>query len=404
MSWRMQPPVSSPVSAKSLACAMIGAAGLLPRARAIAADSLRERYGATDVLLTDSGISALTLALCELVPLGGIVAYPAFGCIDLTTAALGAGVRVRLYDLDPTTLSPDLDSVRRVIERGVDAIVVTHLYGYPADVLAIKSLAVAAGIPVIEDAAQGAGGMLEGRPLGSLADVSILSFGRGKGMSTGSGGALLVRTSSFPGWCAAASRDLGRPSRGAREFCTMAAQEALSHPLVYGLPAAMPALRLGEMVFHSPQAPRPISAASAAALSSVLERADANTAQRIKRARNLLSRVAGAPYVVPVRPVGGGESGYLRLAVLDTGGRLEERRDLGAVRSYPLTLDQHTQLKNVLLPGERAGSESAFLRRTLFTLPTHSRVGSTDLDKLEEWLGCSRRVWESLSPALPRIL
>ena len=69
--------------------------------------ALRARYAATDVVLTDSGTSALILALQALVPAGGTVAYPAYACIDLTAAALGAGMRVRLYDLDPATLSPD---------------------------------------------------------------------------------------------------------------------------------------------------------------------------------------------------------------------------------------------------------------------------------------------------------
>ena len=62
------------------------------------------------------------LALRALVPAGGTIAYPSYACIDLTTAALGANVRVRLYDIDPVTLSPDLDSLRAAVARGVDAI------------------------------------------------------------------------------------------------------------------------------------------------------------------------------------------------------------------------------------------------------------------------------------------
>src|SRR5207247_5224225 len=116
------------------------------------AEVLRARYGALDAILTDSGTSALILALRAVVRPGGTIAYPGYSCIDLTSAAVGAGMRVRLYDLNPSTLSPDLESVERAINRGVNAIVVAHLYGYPADVGAVQELARKSGIPVIEDA------------------------------------------------------------------------------------------------------------------------------------------------------------------------------------------------------------------------------------------------------------
>jgi dTDP-4-amino-4,6-dideoxygalactose transaminase len=193
VTWRRQPPVLSPVSSRALVDGVAAAIGLDSNAHEGVSEDLRKRYRCHDALLTDSGTSALILALRRIAP-QGIVALPAYGCIDLTTAALGAGVRVRLYDIDPVTLSPDLDSVRAALRRGVDAIVVTHLYGYPADMFGVASLAAEAGVPVIEDAAQGAGGTLRGSLLGSIGDVSVLSFGRGKGMTGGSGGALLVRT------------------------------------------------------------------------------------------------------------------------------------------------------------------------------------------------------------------
>src|SRR5690606_10994117 len=117
---RHQLPVSSPISVRGLArgaaAALLG--GSTPLVRLAAA--LRERFGASGTVLTDSGTSALVLALRLAAGRGGTVAYPAYGCVDLAAAAEYAGVRVRLYDLDPTTLSPDLDSVAAVLRRGVD--------------------------------------------------------------------------------------------------------------------------------------------------------------------------------------------------------------------------------------------------------------------------------------------
>ena len=387
MTWRRQPPVLSPVTARALAAGVGAAAGLHASAHETVRSLLRQRYGCLDALLTDSGTSALILALRRMVPPGGTVAYPAYACIDLTTAALGAGVRVRLYDVDPATLSPDLDSVRAAIRRGVDAVVVAHLYGYPADMIGVRRLAAEQGTPVIEDAAQGAGGTLFGAALGSFGDTAILSFARGKGTTAGSGGAILVRNPALAEWISSERSTLPAGSRGIMQVVTLAAQRVLSHPHLYALPGSIPGLKLGEMVYHPPREPRDMSAASAAVLRWTLELETREVSGRRARARDLLSRTRAIEDVTAARPIPGGESGFLRLALVDAAGTRMPRTDLGALRGYPMTLDQHPQLQPLLLAGERAGKGSHFLRDRLFTVPTHSHVGQADLARLTEWLG-----------------
>jgi perosamine synthetase len=386
VSWRQLAPVRSPVSPLSLPAGIAAACGLHFSDHQELMDTLRRRYGAVDVLLTDSGTSALILALQALVPRGGIVAYPAYGCIDLTTAALGAGVTVRLYDVDPMTLSPNLDSVRDAIKRGVDAVVVAHLFGYPADVIGVQRIAAEHGIPVIEDAAQGAGGSLAGKSLGSLADVSILSFGRGKGMTSGSGGALLVRTPPLAVWTDGVRCRLGAAPNGGREVFALAAQWLLSHPMLYRIPASMPALRLGEMVYHPPREPGPMAATAAALLPTALVMDDREIAGRRARAGILLSRLNGIGRMAPVRSIPEGESGYLRLALLDAVGDASPIPALGALRGYPATLEQHPQLRPILAPLERAGKGAIQLRDRLFTLPTHSGVQRGDVSRIARWM------------------
>ena len=386
MIWRRQPPVLSPVSSRALLEGVGASIGLRATAYDEVSSALQQRYGSLDALLTDSGTSALILALQKTVPAGGAVAYPAYGCIDLTSAAVGAGVHVRLYDIDPTTLSPDLDSVRAVIRRGVDAIVVAHLYGYPADMIGVCRLAAEAGIPVIEDAAQGAGGSLRGALLGSIGDAAILSFGRGKGTTGGSGGALLVKTPALAEWTSRARSDLRKGSGGAMAVATLTAQRLLSHPYLYILPSSMPGLKLGEMIYRSPRIPSAMSSASAAVLRWTLTDDSRHLSARRARAGVLLSLVSDAPAVVAVRPVAGGESGFLRFALIDTHGGLGPAADLGALRGYPMTLEQHLQLRPLILRGETAGKGSKFVRDRLFTVPTHSRVGHYDLARLTEWL------------------
>jgi dTDP-4-amino-4,6-dideoxygalactose transaminase len=298
-------------------------------------------------------------------------------------------VRIRLYDVDPATLSPDLDSVRAAITRGVDAIVVAHLYGYPADVVGVRKVAGERAIPVIEDAAQSAGGTLHDMLLGSFGDVTIRSFGRGKGTTGGAGGAMLVRDPRLADWTTNLRLELPAGSRGTKELLALTAQRVLAHPYLYSLPCSIPGLALGEMIYQAPRTPRGMSDASAAILRSTLQLETRETSARRARATNLLSHLDGIGGVLLVRPVLGGASGFLRLAMIDTTGTRLPRADLGALRGYPLTLDQHAQLRPLLAAGERAGKGSQLLRDRLFTLPTHAHVGHVDLSRLSEWLGAS---------------
>jgi perosamine synthetase len=390
MSWRYQPPVLSPVAPTALLAGFVAAIRRSREDRVAVTDELRRRYNASDALLTDSGTSALVIALRMLVPKGGTIAYPAYACIDLTAAALLAGVKVRLYDLDPNTMSPDLDSMRKAMERGVDAIVVAHLYGYPADVRAVNALAAERGILVIEDAAQAAGGLLRGTRLGGLADVSILSFGRGKGTTAGSGGALLTRTPDHAELIDRISARLAGGSRGAGELVALSAQWLLARSELYRLPASIPGLKLGEMIFHRAPEPRSISAAAAAILPIALRLEDRERAHRLARARELLAILhQSSGRLVPVRPVQGGEAGFLRLALLDTIGDTAPNESIGVMRGYPLTLDQHVELRPILAAGESAGRGAQRLRDRLFTAPTHSRVSAVDVGRFQQWLARS---------------
>src|SRR6266550_976971 len=163
-----------------------------PRLRAL----LQREYDSRSVVLCGSGTQALTIAIREArrrVDPASPVALPAYSCFDVASAAVGADVRVSFYDLDPDTLGPDLSSLERVFRSGAGTAVIAPLYGLPIDWVPLAALAREYGAILIEDAAQGHGARWDGRPLGTLGDISTLSFGRGKGWTGGNGGALLTR-------------------------------------------------------------------------------------------------------------------------------------------------------------------------------------------------------------------
>jgi dTDP-4-amino-4,6-dideoxygalactose transaminase len=385
LSFRRQLPVSSTITAGSLVRAIAPALRGGATERAALAAELQRRFQSDAVALTDSGTAALVLALRLTTPAGGIVALPAYACVDLGAAALFASSRVVLYDLDPATLSPDLDSVRRALSRGARTIVVAHLYGHPADVPGVSALAAAHGAAVIEDAAQGAWGSLAGRRLGSFGPLTVLSFGRGKGMTGGAGGALLGTGAIASGAFAEAAHAVGAGARGARTLAAAAAQWALGRPSLYAIPAAIPALHLGETLYHAAREPRAITASAASLVRAALARADADLARRRRHAAELDRAIGRAAGVRPIHPIAAGESGYLRYPVRIAAARAGQPA-LGIVRGYPETLAELEELRSALMPDQAELPGARELQRSLMTLPTHSLLTARDLSRIARWL------------------
>lgn len=389
MMGRRQLAVASPVSPAALLRALYESFGSRTELEARAARLLRETFNASSVLFADSGTSALVLALrLSRTRLSGgecTVGFPGYACVDLAAAARFAGVRVRLYDIDPESLSPDLDSVADMLRRGVDAIVVSHLFGYAADLEGVRTLAARHGIPVIEDAAQGAGGSFRGRRLGSLGDFSVLSFGRGKGLCAGGGGALLV--TSVSEWAERIESLALPPSgRGWLSLLKTAIQWAMGRPSLYALSAAIPWLHLGEMVYHPAKEPAAMQAVSDSLLVSALkmERADLEARQRI--AGMLADAAQNARDLRTIRPIAGALPGYLRFPIRDLTGRRILRRDLGVTRPYPIPVAEQVEMQPALVSGEPALLGASDLARSLRTLPTHKLVTPSDVSAIRTWL------------------
>ncbi len=369
-------------------------AGLIDGARRASTEvttALAHAFSAADVLLADSGTGALTLAIraCLTERPGAAVALPAYGCYDLATAADGADAPVVLYDLVPETLAPEAESLRRAVERGAGAVVLVHLFGVPADPEPVRAAAARGGAWLIEDAAQGAGASFNGRPLGSLGDVAVLSFGRGKGTTAGRGGALLAQGDAAAAMVARARGQLLPSLRGLRELVQLGAQWLLGRPSLYALPASLPFLQLGETVYHPPSPVRGLSAAAACTLRVTWELRDGEAEVRRANAARLLARSGKGltPIAVPARA----RAGYLRLpftaspAVRAAAGNAEARA-LGIMPGYPLALCDLKGFAKRVVNGHDVFTGARALAGRLITLPTHGLLSEADLDRLETWL------------------
>lgn len=335
-------------------------------------------------VLTDGATSALAHALRIAAGVGRVVALPGFGCVDLVAAAVFAQVAVVTYDVDPATLTPDLDSVRKAIASGVNALVIAPLYGFPVDIDAVRSLTAPAGVTLIEDAAQGAGGEWQGCRIGAAGDLVVMSFGRGKGLSAGRGGALVSRSEQFDtAVCELEARLHGR-SAGWRDWAVSAAVWALARPSLYAIPSSIPFLRLGEMVFHEAQAPQPMADRSVAMLPEALYASRLAAMNRGRTASRLHAALQQVGHTALPRPLAGGSAGWLRCPLLDSGNR-GAAPSIGIVRSYPVPVRAMPEGRALMrdLNVREPGADQ--LARTLVTLPTHRFVTKTVIDEIRAW-------------------
>jgi dTDP-4-amino-4,6-dideoxygalactose transaminase len=305
-----------------------------------------------------------------------MVALPAYACPDIGTAVIGADAGVLLYDVDPDTLEPDLASLRRAVRSGATHVVAVHLFGRLVDVGAIAEVAGEMGAVVIEDAAQHAGGTREGVRGGALADWSVLSFGRGKGLNAGGGGALLRRASEASGPPALASDASWRP------LIVSAAVEWMSHPALYWIPAGIPALALGETRYHAPAPPAGIGLAQAALLPHTLDAEPRVLSARRALATHYRAVLAERPGLLLTPPPRSVSDGALREPVRLSPADAAPLARLGVARSYPRTLADYPAIAaRVRNPAEPLPGATA-LATHLHTLPTHHHVTLRDRDRL----------------------
>lgn len=156
-----------------------------------------------------NGLAALQVALAALdLQPGDEIILPTFTIISCVLAVIYAGGTPVLVDSDRVTCTLDFSQVADRITPRTRAIMAVHIYGHPADMDAILSLAEARGLAVIEDAAEGHGAeyLTQRRTsqpawkrCGSFGTLSAFSFYANKLVTTGEGGMVVTDDAALAG-------------------------------------------------------------------------------------------------------------------------------------------------------------------------------------------------------------
>jgi pyridoxal phosphate-dependent aminotransferase EpsN len=157
-----------------------------------------EATGSRSALCVSSGTAGLHLAIRLLgVGPGDVVLCSTFTFVASANPIVYQGARPVFIDAEPGSWNMDPALLAEALAdcagngRPPGAVVVADIYGQCADWDRIAPLAAAAGVPVVEDAAEALGATYRGRQAGTFGAIGVFSFNGNKIITT-SGGGMMV--------------------------------------------------------------------------------------------------------------------------------------------------------------------------------------------------------------------
>jgi perosamine synthetase len=391
---RTVPPAAAPLRAVDLWHGIVGllrSQRALDRLQAELAQHLRVRH----VFLVSSGTAALTLTLKALRASSsrtGVV-IPGYTCFSVPGAVVHAGLRPVPCDIDATTFDFDHARLGHAMDDDTLCVVAHHLFGVPSDIARTIAECRARGVLVIEDAAQAFGAASKGVPVGTIGDVGIFSFGRGKTVTAGGGGAIVTNSDALADLirrqCDAARRP--SPVETMAQLLMLGAMGVFIRPAFYWVPAALPFLRLGETIFPAEVALKRMSGLQAGVLRYWRKRVRESTRVRTRTAMAFSRRlgIAWAPNPYLRLPIFAASPAEKRTLLARS-----QRLGLGLSAGYPSSIDAVPELRawssGVSCPTARRVADH------LLTVPVHHWLRARDRRAICE---CLRSIARRTCPA-----
>ncbi|MEM6691828.1 MAG: DegT/DnrJ/EryC1/StrS family aminotransferase [Planctomycetota bacterium] len=150
-------------------------------------------YFEVDVFLVSSAMAALDVCMRTVgIGSGDSVAICAYDYPGILHSVECTGARPVLFDIEDGVPKPAWHPLKESAPDNLRAVVVSHLHGHIADLSELRILCDEHGWLLIEDACQSLGGKIDGAPVGLAGHFSLHSFGGGKLLSAGGGGALVA--------------------------------------------------------------------------------------------------------------------------------------------------------------------------------------------------------------------
>lgn len=155
-------------------------------------DALCDYFGVRHAVLTSSGTAALhSMYAATFIEPGDEVVVPAYTFFATVTPLLHLGAIPILVDSDETG-NLSVAEVEAKITKKTTAIVVTHLWGIPADMDGLCALADRHGLALLEDGSHAHGAQIGQQKVGTFGHSAAFSMNGPKPLSAGEGGFVLT--------------------------------------------------------------------------------------------------------------------------------------------------------------------------------------------------------------------
>lgn len=153
----------------------------------------RKFIGCEMAVGVNSATAALHLALaCFRFPEGKKVLVPSLTFSSTASAVLYNRLIPVFVDSDPVTLGMDLADLEKKYDKDCVAVIPVHYAGHPVPMDALVSWSRSKRLKIVEDCAHTAGGIYNGKALGTWGDIGCFSFEEKKCMTTGDGGMMVT--------------------------------------------------------------------------------------------------------------------------------------------------------------------------------------------------------------------
>ena len=155
------------------------------------------------------------------------------------------GFKPVFCDVDLRSFNARASDIEACITERTSAVLATHLFGQPCDIVGIEALTRKHGLRLLEDCAHSCGVRVDGQQTGTFGDIGVFSFAEGKNMPCFGGGAIAVQDADV----ARRARDIlaGATEQATGEIRSKAISTwikwLVTRPLVFGF-TAYPVLRL----------------------------------------------------------------------------------------------------------------------------------------------------------------
>jgi dTDP-4-amino-4,6-dideoxygalactose transaminase len=159
-------------------------------------EKLKQFLDISNIIVTNNGTIPLQITLKLLGGQGEIITTP-FSYVATTAAIVWENCTPIFVDIHPEYLTIDETKIEAAITDKTTAILATHVFGNPCNVIVIENLAKKYNLKVIYDAAHCFGVKYDGKSIFEYGDVSNCSFHATKLFHTGEGGAMFVKDSSL---------------------------------------------------------------------------------------------------------------------------------------------------------------------------------------------------------------